>query len=121
MVREPKTSLAVVLLALLFTLAVATVDYVAMSPDGRWVILFVLPVVWLALWSAEDDRLPLILMAFIVTGLIVFGGISAAFRMADSCFPGRAQVIGVLWITVGLALLRKRTRSTYKWINLIGR
>lgn len=121
MVREPKTSLGVVLLALLFALAVAAVDYAAVLPDGRWVILFVLPIIWLALWSAEDDRLPLIFLALIVTGLVLFGGISAATRMVDSCFPGRVQVIGVLWITVGLALLRKRTRSTYKWINLIGR
>lgn len=119
--REPRTSLGVMLLAASAALVVAACDAYEVFGGGPWHVLLVIPVIWIALWSAEDDRLPVIVMAVIVTGLAIGGGMASQMGPTCDCVVERGQVVGIVWITVVLALLRKRARSTYKWINLMSR
>ncbi len=109
------------LVAVGIALGVAALDGFATLGGGPWHVLFVIPVIWIALWSAEDDRLPVIVMAVIVTALVLGGGTTWQQDQACACVVERGQIVGIVWITVALALLRKRTRRTYKWINLISR
>jgi hypothetical protein len=127
-----KTSPWFVILALIFALGVTALDFL---PELNvlsglnwlqglaglpWYELFVIPIVWLALWSAEEDVLVLIAMAVIVTGLALLHSLIPHGEGADVSLAGRGIVIGTIWLTVMIALLRKRTRRTYKWINLLG-
>jgi threonine/homoserine/homoserine lactone efflux protein len=62
-------------------------------------------------------------MAITVTFLSLASSvISAAETSTTPVHVGeRTIVIITIWITVLLALLRKRARRTYKWINLAGK
>lgn len=122
--NKPKTSPWFVILALIFALGVTALDFLPelhILPGLAglpWYELFVIPIVWLALWSVEEDVLVLIAMAVIVTGLALLRSLiphDGAVELA-----GRGIVIGTIWLTVMIALLRKRARRTYKWINLLG-
>jgi hypothetical protein len=57
----------------------------------------------------------------VVTLLTLFGGIMSHEATASVPLGDRAAVITSIWLTVLLALLRKRARRTFKWITLIGR
>lgn len=105
------------LLALGVALGVAALDYRAGFGDVPWHALFVIPVVWIALWSAEDDILPVTIMAAIATMLALARVIMSHGIDSSPSFGERAVIVGIIWITVLLALLRKRTRRTFKWIK----
>jgi hypothetical protein len=124
--KKPKTSPWFVILALSFALGVTVLDFLPVPnflpglAGLPWYELFVIPIVWLALWSAEDDVFLLIAMAVIVTGLALLRSLMPHDEAADISLGGRGIVIGTIWLTVMTALLRKRARRTYKWINLLG-
>jgi len=130
--NNPKTSPWFVILAIIFALGVTALDFLPELTGLRalnvlqglaglpWYELFVIPIVWLALWSAEEDVFLLIAMAVIVTGLTLLRGLMPHVEAADASLAGRGIVIGTIWFTVMIALLRKRARRTYKWINLLG-
>jgi hypothetical protein len=124
--KKPKTSPWFVILALSFALGVTLLDFLPVMnllpglAGLPWYELFVIPIVWLALWSAEDDAFLLIAMAVIVTGLTLLRSLMPHGEEADISLAGRGIVIGTIWLTVMMALLRKRARRTYKWINLLG-
>jgi len=120
-VKEPKTSVRI--MALTFTVAVG-ITVLDLLPGIRafpWHGLYVIPVVWIALWSAEEDIVPITVMALVVTLLALIRGFVSHETAATVPLGDRAVVIGSIWLTVLLAFLRKRTRRTFKWITLIGR
>jgi hypothetical protein len=118
--REPKTNIWIVLLVFGVAVAIAVLDWLPQTSAVPWHVLFVIPVVWLALWSAEDDAFPVTMMAIIVTGLLVIPGYFSSDPSSMVPLGDRFIVIGTIWATVLLALSRKRARRTYKWITLIG-
>jgi hypothetical protein len=119
-VREPKTSLWIVLLVFAVAIMIALLDAVSDSALLPWHGLFVIPVVWIALWSAEEDAGPVTMMAIVVTILMLIPGFSHD-TVSRGWWGDRLIVMGSVWATVFLALLRKRGRRTYKWVSLIGR
>lgn len=119
--REPKTSLWLVLLVFAVAILISLLDMLADSMPLPWHGLFVIPVVWIALWSAEDDAVPVTSMAIVVTVLILIPGYVADGSVSGSWLGDRLVVMSSIWATVLLALLRKRGRRTYKWVSLIGR
>ncbi|MBD0315569.1 MAG: hypothetical protein ICV75_02665 [Nitrospiraceae bacterium] len=119
--KEPKTSLWVVLLVFAVAILIALLDGLFVSAVLPWHGLFVIPVVWIALWSAEEDAVPVTTMAVIVTILILLPGYFSHERLSRGWFGERLVVIGSIWATVFLALARKRGRRTYRWVSLIGR
>lgn len=56
--KRPKTSPRILILALVLALGVAVLDHLPRVEGLPWFGLFVVPVVWLALWSAEDASSP---------------------------------------------------------------
>ncbi len=119
--KEPKTSLWVALATCAGAVAVAVVDLLPQMRGLPWYVLHVIPVVWIALWSAEDDVYP-------VTGLAIFASVLAmlpGYVTVDGTRPipitDRVLVITVIWATVLIAVLRKRARRTFRWINLAGK
>jgi hypothetical protein len=121
--KEVKTGFGVVFLALVCAVLVAALDVLPTLRGLPLHGLFVVPVIWVALWSAEEDVLPLTAMAMTVTFLSLASSvISPAETSTTPAHVGeRTIVIITIWITVLLALLRKRARRTYKWINLAGK
>lgn len=118
--KEPKTSIWVVLLVFAVSIIVAVLDSLPHAAIP-WHGLFVVPVVWMALWSAEEDTGPVTTMAIIVTLLVLMPGYFMQGPVSHAWMGDRFIVIGSIWATVVLALLRKRARRTYKWVSLIGR
>lgn len=119
--KESKTNIWIVLIALAFAVGIAVLDLLPGLTQLPWHGLFVVPVVWIALWSAEDDGLPVIAMAVTVTILALLRGFVSHDSAATVPLGERMIVVGTIWMTVALALLRKRARRTFKWINLAGR
>lgn len=119
--RAPKTDLWIAVLAFMAAVGVTVLDHFPAWTSVPWHGLFVIPVIWIAVWSAEDDVFLLTGMALIVTGLTLlpiltsFGGGGAA-SLID-----RVVTLAAIWLTVLISLLRKRAQRTYKWINLAGR
>jgi hypothetical protein len=120
-VKMPKTSLWIIVLALVVSLGVTILDHLPTSRGVPWYGLFVIPVIWIALWSAEDDVFPLMSVAFIVTGLALLPVLSSFGREGLAPYTERVVVLASIWLTVTIALLRKRAQRTYKWIRLLGR
>ena len=118
--KEPKTSLWIVLLAFGVALVVTVLDFLPGLKNVPWYGLFVIPVVWIALWSAEDDVFPVTAMAVVVSLLAMVRGYLQVGDGPPVILHDRIVVICAIWFTVMLALLRKRARRTYKWINLAG-
>jgi len=119
--KAPKTSLWVVVLALAFSLGVTLLDHLSMPKGVLWHGLFVIPVIWIALWSAEDDVFLLAGTAVIATGLTLLPVLSSVGTDGLASYTDRVVVLATIWLTVSIALLRKRAQRTYKWINLAGR
>ena len=119
--KAPKTSWWIVLLAFLFSLGVTTLDHLSTLERVPWYGLFVIPVVWIALWSAEDDVYLLPGMAIIETGLALLPVLWSIGTDGLATYTERVIVIATIWLTVIIALLRKRAQRTYKWINLAGK
>ena len=119
--KEPKTSVGIIALTLTVAVGITVLDLLPGIRAFPWHGLYVIPVVWIALWSAEDDIVPITMMALVVTLLALFRGIMSPETAATIPFGDRAAVITSIWLTVLLALLRKRARRTFKWITLIGR
>jgi hypothetical protein len=87
------------------------------SSAAEW--LYVVPVTMIALWSSPRD-------VFLVVGT---AGTATLLSLAD--FPVSAisethcsglmshlLVVGAIWLTVALSLLRKRKERTTQWIGL---
>lgn len=113
-----KTSPLTILSASVFTVSVAALD-VLLSPSWSWFVLYIIPVVWIALWSSEDDAVLLSVSSMIVTGCDF---LPCVFHhdSGSTCGPAanRLIVAGAIWLTVLLSLARKKTQRTFKWINL---
>jgi hypothetical protein len=120
--QKPKTNIWTLLLALGFALIITALDVLPRLNRLSWHGLFIIPVVWVALWSAEDDVGPVTTIAVIVTLLAMVRSVLAPFGLATPVpYSDRLVVVSSIWLTVILAILRKRARRTYKWINLAGR
>ena len=119
--KAPKTSLWIIVLALVVSLGVTILDHLPTFKGLPWYGLFVIPVICIALWSAEDDVFPLMSVAFIVTGLALLPVLSSFGREGLAPYSERVVVLASIWLTVTIALLRKRAQRTYKWIRLLGR
>lgn len=120
-VEEPKTSIGIMVITLAMAVGITALDLLPEVRSIPWHELFVLPVVWIALWSAEDDILSIAAMAMFVTILALLGGWVSHETAAPIPIGDRLIVIAVIWLTVLLALFRKRARRRFKWITLIGR
>jgi hypothetical protein len=86
-----------------------------------WYAFFVIPVIWVALWSAEDDVFPIITVAVIATSLAMLRSHVSVDIWTPAPIVDRVIVASIIWLTVALAILRKRARRTFKWITLAGR
>jgi hypothetical protein len=120
-VREPKTNIWTLLLAVAFALVVTGLDLLPRLESVPWYGFFVIPVVWVALWSAEEDVVPLITVALIVTSLAMIRSVVSMSIVAPAPIVDRFMVVSIIWLTVVLAVLRKRARRTFRWITLSGR
>jgi hypothetical protein len=118
-VKETKTSIWIVVFVYIVAIAIAVLDWLPQTQAIPWHGLFVIPVVWIALWSAEEDVFPVTMMAMTVNILILIPGYLTHETSAVALLGDRIIVISTIWATVFLALLRKRTRRTFKWISLI--
>ena len=119
--KAPKTSSWIVLLAFTLLFGIAILDHLSTFGPVPWYGLFVIPVVWIALWSAEDDVLLLAGVATLATGLAILPVLWSVGTDRPVPVTERAMAIATVWLTVLIALLRKRAQRTYKWINLAGR
>jgi hypothetical protein len=120
-VKKPKTNIWTLLLAVAFALVIMALDLLPWFKGVPWYLCFVVPVVWVALWSAEDDVLPLITVAFVVTMLTMIRNVISVGIPDQAPIVDRLIVGSIIWLTVLLAVLRKRARRTFKWITLAGR
>jgi hypothetical protein len=118
---EPKTSPWIGVVTVACAFGVALLDFVMPARSLPWYGLYVIPVVWIALWSAEDDVFPVTALAVVVSLLAMLRGFLSIGGVAPIPIGDRVVVITAIWSTVLLAVLRKRARRTYKWINLAGR
>lgn len=81
--------------------------------------LYVLPVIMIALWSAPRDIALVVGMAAASTVLSL-----ADFPLATLSEPhcsgltSHLLVIGAIWLTAALSVLRKRKERTTQWIGL---
>ncbi len=119
--RPPKTSLWIIVLALAVSLGITILDHLTTLKGMPWYGLFVVPVILIALWSAEDDVYLLMGVAVIVTGLALMPVLSSFGRAGLASYTERVVVLVTIWFTVIIALLRKRAQRTFKWIHLLGR
>lgn len=119
--QAPKTSLWIIVLALAVSLGVTYLDHLPTLKGVPWYGLFVIPVIWIALWSAEDDVYLLTGVAVIVTGLALLPVFSSFGKEGLAPYAERVVVLVSIWLTVVIALLRKRAQRTFKWIQLLGR
>lgn len=119
--KEPKTSIGIMLTTFAVAVGITVLDLLPGTRIVPWHGLFVIPVVWIALWSAEDDTGPITFMATLVTLLTLVRGFVSHETAATVPLGDRAIVIATIWLTVLLAFLRKRARRTFRWITLIGR
>ena len=119
--KRPKTNIWTLFLAVAFALVITALDVLPRFEDIPWYVFFVVPVVWVALWSAEDDVLPLTAVAVIVTGLATIQSHFSLGIVTPAPMVDRLIVVSIVWLTILLAVLRKRTRRTFKWITLAGR
>ena len=121
-VAQPKTNAWILFLALVFALLIAALDFLpAIKGILPWHSFFVVPVIWIALWSAEDEVFPVTAIAVIVTVFVVSRGFLSFWSSTPIALVDRIVIISIIWLTVMLALLRKRARRTYRWINLAGK
>ena len=118
---EPKTNIWTLVLAVGFALIITALDLLPWFEGVPWYAFFVVPVVWVALWSAEDDFLALTGVAVIVSSLAIIRSHLSNGFWSPAPIVDRVIVVSIIWLTVLLAILRKRARRTFKWITLAGR
>jgi len=119
--KRPKTNIWTLVLAVAFALVIMVLDLMPWLKNVPWHGFFIVPVIWVALWSAEDDILPLTTVAVIVTGFAMLRSHVSIGLWAPAPIVDRVMVVSIIWLTVLLAVTRKRTRRTFKWITLAGR
>jgi hypothetical protein len=120
-VKEPKTSIWIGVVTFACALGVTLLDFLMPARTLPWYGLYVVPVVWIALWSAEEDVVPVTALAVIVSVLAMLRGFVSIGSLTPIPIGDRVIVVTAIWSTVLLAVLRKRARRTYRWINLAGR
>ena len=80
-------------------------------------LLYVVPVVMIALWSAPRDMSLVIAVAGASTILSLMNMPVATFTEAHcSGLLSHLSVIGAIWLTAALSVLRKRKERTTQWI-----
>ena len=119
--KRPKTNIWTLVLAVAFALVIMVLDLMPWLKNVPWYGFFIVPVIWVALWSAEDDILPLTTVAVIVTGFAMLRSHVSIGLWTPAPVVDRVIVVSIIWLTVLLAVMRKRTRRTFKWITLAGR
>ncbi len=114
-----KTSPLTILAALGFAACVCALDFMP-SPGWSWTALYVIPVVWIALWSPPDDVRLVTAMAIVAT---VLAFIPCLVPQNGPCVSNGERLIttGAIWLTVLLSVSRKKRQRTFKWINLSGK
>jgi|GEM_PF-4257450 hypothetical protein len=113
-----KTSPLTIVAALGFAACVCALD-VMPSPGWSWAALYVIPVVWIALWSPPDDVMLVTATAIVVTALTFVPCLVPQDGDGACASNGeRLIVTGAIWLTVLLSVSRKKTQRTFKWINL---
>lgn len=109
-------------LAIVTTITVAALVFILDSAQGGGTaveLLYVVPVTMIALWSSPRD----------VSLVIAVAGVSTVFSLAGfpksaitdtHCFGilSHLLVIGAIWLTAALSVLRKRKERTTQWIGL---
>ena len=88
--KRPKTNIWTLVLAVAFALVIMVLDLTPWFKNVPWYGFFIVPVIWIALWSAEDDILPLTTVAVIVTGRLVY--LADADRLFTARVSGHAAV-----------------------------
>lgn len=113
-----KTSPLTIVAALGFAACVCVLDILP-SHGWSWTALYVVPVVWIALWSSLDDVMLVTATAIVVTALtFVPCLVPQDGDVACASNGERLIVTGTIWLTVLLSVSRKKTQRTFKWINL---
>ena len=87
------------------------------SPAVAW--LYVVPVTMIALWSSPRDTSVVVLIAGAATlfSLIDFS-ISSIGETHCTGILSRLLVIGAIWLTATLSVMRKKKERTTQWIGL---
>jgi len=81
--------------------------------------LYVVPVIMIALWSAPRDVSLVIAVAGVSTVLSLINMPVATFSEAHcSGLLSHLSVIGAIWLTAALSILRKRKERTTQWIEV---
>ncbi len=114
-----KTRPLTILSAFVFAGCVALLDVLSTTP--LWTALYVIPVVWIALWSTAEDVRVVSMAAIVVTG---FDFLPCFLPHGERivCDGGaRLIALGAIWLTVLLALSRKKSQRTFRWISLSGK
>src|SRR5690348_11543965 len=100
-VVQPKTNAWTLFLALIFALLIAALDFLpAVKGLLPWHSFFVVPVIWIALWSAEDDVFPVTAIAVIVTVFVLLRGFLSFWSSAPIALVDRIVIISIIWLTV---------------------
>ena len=82
-------------------------------------LLYVVPVIMIALWSAPRDVSLVIAVAGVSTILSVASVPAAAFSDAHcSGLLSHLSVLGAIWLTAALSIWRKRKERTTQWIEV---
>jgi len=119
-VKEAKTSAIIGIVTFTCALGVTVLDFL-MPTHVPWYGLYAIPVVWMALWSADEDAFSVVVLAILVSLLSLLRGFLSFGNLVPMRIEDRLPLLAVIWSTVLLAVLRKRTRRTFRWINLARR
>lgn len=114
-----KTRPLTILSAFVFAVSVAALDLLATTP--MWTALYVIPVVWLALWSSAEDVIVVSIAAMVMTGFDFLPCLLPHGERTACDGGARLIALGAIWLTVLLALSRKKSQRTFRWISLSGK
>lgn len=101
--------------------AISLVFLLERLPDASSAMdwLYVVPVTMIALWSSPRDISPVILVAGAST-VLSLADFPLATITATHCtgMVSHLLVVGAIWLTATLSVLRKRKERTTQWIGL---
>lgn len=114
-----RTSPLPVFVACLLTAGIFVVDLYA--PVGMAVgMLYVAPVVLVAMWSPPTHYSLVVLAAIVCTSLIVVGLLYFSSELMAE-IGNDVLALGAIWATAFLSILRKRMEQRHRWIDLVPR
>ncbi len=110
-----------VFVACLLTAGIFVVDLYA--PVGMAVgMLYVAPVVLVAMWSPPTHYSLVVLTAIVCTSLIVIRLLYFSSElMVEMTVSNHVLALGAIWATAFLSILRKRMEQKHRWIDLVPR